>query len=191
MKNPKWKLVRMAVALLTTLIQGIKLRVMTMLLFTAYCQWWRDYSHINYCVLPTRVFSFFFLECLISILGAWWAGGGHTVPEISPSVSFLSLLSTSLLLCIFSLSVSFFAPLPPLSLLFLTFLLLLLSLSLIHTFRDKGKNNRSHALSPSTFNWAELHWILFLALSRWSAVVFTVFCYGDWNIKKSNKTVRS
>lgn len=48
----------------------------------------------------------------------WWS---HCARAFSPSVSFLSLLSTSLLLYFFSLSLFFLTPLPSLSLLLLAF----------------------------------------------------------------------
>lgn len=98
--------------------------------------------------------SFSLLECLISILSAWRAGGGHTAAEFSLSVCLLSLLSTSLS-SLYSFS--------HLSLCFSSH-----SLAVIRACRDKRKNNRSHVLSASAVQWVELHWILFLTLTLWS-----------------------
>lgn len=139
-----WQLVWMAVA-----SWQHRMRVILMVLTAS-----NEEVTVTLIALSSPPESFSLLECLISILSAWRAGGGHTAAEFSLSVCLLSLLSTSLS-SLYSFS--------HLSLCFSSH-----SLAVIRACRDKRKNNRSHVLSASAIQWVELHWILFLTLTLWS-----------------------
>lgn len=89
---------------------------------------------------------------------------------------FLSLCLFSFTLLYISFTLYFFSPFSYLSLSAFPHI----PPSLIRAFGDKRKNNRSHALSPSTFHWAELHWILFLPLTCWQGRLNITLALGLW-----------
>lgn len=119
-------------------------------------------SH-NCCVLSTRV-SFSFLECLISILGAWRAGGGHAVLCLS-RFSHSSLHLFCIFFFFLSLCLCFHTSRPSLTLCFSSH-----SLSLIHTPKHK-RENITGVMRYHRQTFTELNWMLFLPLTRRSQIV--------------------
>lgn len=143
-------------------------------------------SH-NCCVLSTRV-SFSFLECLISILGAWRAGGGHAVL----CLSCFSHSSLHLFCIFFPLCLCFHTSRPSLTLCFSSH-----SLSLIHTLKHK-REKITEVMRYYHQTFTELNWILFLPLTRRSQIVsvssravgFSVFFLGRYFKVKHNKIIK-